>query len=256
MPVRGRDLAATNALAHVAVAASGCHRRGGMDGKRGCAAPQTATIRGENDTVVPVCLSRRVVGSRTLGRPTSRRGARWRVREKLSLWASPRSPRSAPRRTYWSDDGYAVAIDRGGNITVAYAYDTSAAHVPPVEHWDAALIAPDGRVTHQALTSAQLDAVSIDAADVGRPVIYASATHVAALWNFGSDGVADAVAPVGGGAFGPQAIAFPYCTAGESGIIPTVGFPTAPSSCSITTTTRVGSTSTRSRPRRRSGPRR
>jgi hypothetical protein len=116
----------------------------------------------------------------------------------------------APRRTYWSDDGYAVAIDDGGNITVAYAYDTSAAHVPPVEHWDA---------------STQLNAVGLEAADVGRPVIYASATHVAALWNFGSEGVADAVAPVGGGAFGPQAIAFPYCTAGECGLIPSVALP-------------------------------
>lgn len=131
----------------------------------------------------------------------------------------------APRRTYWSDDGYAVAIDDGGNITVAYAYDTSAAHAPAVEHWGAALIAADGRVTHQTLASAQLNAVGLEAADVGRPVIYASATHVAALWNFGSGGVADAVAPVGGGAFGPQAIAFPYCTAGECGVIPSVAFP-------------------------------
>jgi len=71
--------------------------------------------------------------------------------------------RSGASSTYWSDDGYAVAIDDGGNITVAYAYDTSAAHVPPVEHWDAALIAADGRVTHQTLASTQLNAVGLEA---------------------------------------------------------------------------------------------
>jgi hypothetical protein len=33
------------------------------------------------------------------------------------------------------------------------------------------------------------------------------------------------VAPVGGRAFGAQAIAFPYCTAGQCGIIPSVALP-------------------------------